>query len=184
MTSKPPKCSSTSSTRSALSGPGNDGQRFSHLQSIIHTDIGREGFGKGVTTFWRKIIDEPDAFPPEFWQLFLHSSLIALGGKCRPVCLGMTWRRLITAGALRQWRPRLEEVNREVRQFGVAVPGGVEHVGLRARTLHETGNWLVLTYCSNQCLQQCQKDGVACRGSQLSASAHAACGQVLWHNTH
>ena len=27
--------------------------------------------------------------------------------------------------------------------------GGVEHVGLRARTLHETGNWLVLTDCSN-----------------------------------
>ncbi|CAN0455478.1 unnamed protein product [Laminaria digitata] len=45
--------------------------------------------------------------------------------------------------------PRLEEVNREVRQFGVAVPGGVEHVGLRARTLHDTGNWLVLTACSN-----------------------------------
>ncbi|CAM9931394.1 unnamed protein product, partial [Laminaria digitata] len=36
-----------------------------------------------------------------------------------------------------------------VRQFGVAVPGGVEHVGLRARTLHETGNWLVHTDCSN-----------------------------------
>ena len=61
----------------------------------------------------------------------------------------MTWRRLITAGAMRQWWPRLEEVNREVRQFGVTVPGGVEHVSLRARTLHETSNWLVLTDCSN-----------------------------------
>ena len=29
------------SSRSALSGPENDGQRFSHLQSIIHTNIGR-----------------------------------------------------------------------------------------------------------------------------------------------
>ncbi|CAM9171120.1 unnamed protein product, partial [Laminaria digitata] len=62
----------------------------------------------------------------------------------------MTWRRLITAGAMRQWRPRLEEVNREVRQYGgVAVRGGKEHMGLRARTLHETGNWLVLTDCPN-----------------------------------
>ena len=61
----------------------------------------------------------------------------------------MTWRGLITAGAMRQWQPRLEEVNREVRQFGVAVPGRVEHIGLRARTLHETGNWLVLTDCFN-----------------------------------
>ncbi|CAN0583139.1 unnamed protein product, partial [Laminaria digitata] len=33
--------------------------------------------------------------------------------------------------------------------FGVAVPGGVEHVGLRARTIHETGNCLVLTDFSN-----------------------------------
>ena len=30
------------SSRSALSGPGNDGQRFAQLQSIIHTDIRRE----------------------------------------------------------------------------------------------------------------------------------------------
>ncbi|CAN0499195.1 unnamed protein product [Laminaria digitata] len=50
---------------------------------------------------------------------------------------------------MRQWRPRLGEVNREVRQYGVAVPGGVGHMGLRARTLHETGNWLVLTDCPN-----------------------------------
>ena len=61
----------------------------------------------------------------------------------------MTWRRLIIAGAMGQWRPRLEEVNLEVRQSGVAVPGGVEHVGSRARMLHEMGNWLVLTDCSN-----------------------------------
>ena len=32
-------------------------------------------------------------------------------------------------------------------QFGVAVPGVVEHVGLRAQTPHET-NWLVITDCS------------------------------------
>ena len=61
----------------------------------------------------------------------------------------MTWRRLITAGAMRQQRPRLREVKREARQFGVAVPGGVEHVGPRARTLLETGNWLLITDCSN-----------------------------------
>ncbi|CAN0339095.1 unnamed protein product, partial [Laminaria digitata] len=89
------------------------------------------------------------ALPPEFWQLFLQLSLAALGEKCRPVCVGMTWKRLITTRAMRQWRPRLEEVNREVTQFGVAVPGGVEHAGLRASTLHETGNLFVLTDFSN-----------------------------------
>ena len=44
-------------SRSALPGPGNDGQCFAHLQSIISTDIGREEFGKGVTAFWRIIVD-------------------------------------------------------------------------------------------------------------------------------
>ena len=39
-----------------------------------------------MTAFWRKIVDEPDAFPPEFWQLFLQSSLTTLGGKV-PACL-------------------------------------------------------------------------------------------------
>ena len=102
-----------------------------------------------MTAFWRRLVDEPDAFPPEFWQLFLQSSLTALGEKCRLVCVGITWRRLITAGAMRQWRPRLEEVNREVRQFGIAVPGGVEHVGLKTRKLRESGNWFVITDCSN-----------------------------------
>lgn len=35
--------------RSALSGPGNDGQRLGHLQSILHTDTGREEFARGMT---------------------------------------------------------------------------------------------------------------------------------------
>ena len=76
----------TISSRSALSGPGNDGQRFAHLRSVIHTGIGREEFGRGITAFWRRIVDEPEAFPPELWHLFLLSSLTALGGKCQPVC--------------------------------------------------------------------------------------------------
>ena len=59
---------------------------------MIHTDIGWEESGRGMTVFWRRIVDEPDAFPPEFWpefwQLFLQSSLTALGEKCRPVVRG------------------------------------------------------------------------------------------------
>ena len=76
--------------RSALSGPGNDGQRFAHLQSFFQTDIGREESGSGMTAFWRRKVDEPDAFPPEFWQLFLQSSLITAGAMRRGDC---GWRR-------------------------------------------------------------------------------------------
>ena len=39
------------SYRSALSGPGNDGQRFFHLQFIIHTNIGRKEVGSGMAAF-------------------------------------------------------------------------------------------------------------------------------------
>ena len=54
-------------SRNALSGAGGDGLRFSHLQSIIRTSFGREKFGAGIEAFWRRIIDDSGAFPPEFW---------------------------------------------------------------------------------------------------------------------
>ena len=50
---------------------------------------------------------------------------------------------------MRQWLPRLEEANRELRQFGVVVRGGVEHVALRAKVHHEAKNWRIFTDCSN-----------------------------------
>ena len=136
-------------SRNALSGAGSDGVRFSHLHSIIRTVFGRENFGADIEAFGRRIIDDSNAFPPEFWQIFLQSNLTALGEKCCPVCMGMTWSRLIAAGTMRQWRPRLEEVNSEARQFGVGVRGGVEQVAPRARVHHEAKNWLILTDCSN-----------------------------------
>lgn len=43
----------------------------------------------------------------------------------------------------------MEEVKREVRPFGVAVPDGMDHVGLSAQTLHKTSNWFVFTDFSN-----------------------------------
>ena len=92
--------------------------------------------------------DEPDAFPSELWELFLQSNLTTLGEKCHPVCVGMTWRRLIAAGTMREWRPRMEELKLEARQYAVGVSGGVEHVALRALIHHETDNWICLLYTS------------------------------------
>ena len=66
-------------------------------------------------------------------------------------------------------------------QFGIIVPGGVEHAGLRAKALNETGNRLVLTDCPNAF--HTVLNGGASRGDQLCVSAHAVCGQVLWHKT-
>ena len=108
-------------SRNALSDAGSNVLHFSHSQPIIMTGYGREKFGADI---WRRIIDDPGAFPPECWQLFLSSNLTALGGKGRPVCVGMTWSLPLAAGTMRQWRMRLEEVNRKARQFGAQVQGG------------------------------------------------------------
>ena len=59
------------------------------------------------------------------------------------------------------------------------MPGGVEYVGLRVRTVHETGNWLVITDCFNAFNQHCEKGGDSCGGGQLCASAHAVSDQML-----
>lgn len=48
-------------SRHVLYGAGSDGLGFSQLQSIIRT-FGREKFGAGIETFWRRIIDDPSAF--------------------------------------------------------------------------------------------------------------------------
>ena len=53
-------------SRHALSDAGSDGLLFSHVQSIIRTGFGLENFGAGLEAFWRRIIDDPNAFPPEF----------------------------------------------------------------------------------------------------------------------
>ena len=53
-------------SRNALSGAGSDGLRFSHIQSIARTVFGRERFCAGTEAFWRRIIDDTSAFPPEF----------------------------------------------------------------------------------------------------------------------
>ena len=66
-------------SRNARSRAASDGLRFSHLQSIIRTQFGEEHFGAYIEAFWRRMVDEPDAFPPEFWELFLQSNLSPWG---------------------------------------------------------------------------------------------------------
>ena len=61
----------------------------------------------------------------------------------------MTWRRLIAAGVVREWKPKLEEIFREADQYGVAVAGGVEKVAMHAQLVHQTGHWVIQTDCSN-----------------------------------
>ena len=45
-------------SRSSNSGAGNDGQRFSHLKSIVNTKIGQEEFSEAMSSLWRKLVDK------------------------------------------------------------------------------------------------------------------------------
>ena len=57
-TRTPPRCSFTSPAPAAPR-PRN---RRPTIFIIIDTDTEREKFGRGMTVFWRRIVDEPDAF--------------------------------------------------------------------------------------------------------------------------
>lgn len=93
-----------------------------------------------MSSLWRRLVNDPNLFPPEFWTVWKQPNLTALGEKCRPVCIGMTWRRLIAAGIAREWKPKLEEVIREADHFGVAVAGGVARIAMEAQLVPQTGN--------------------------------------------
>lgn len=57
--------------------------------------------------------------------------------------------RFALVEAVRQERPRLGEVNCEVRQLGVTATRGVARVGLRIHALHATDTRLILGDHSN-----------------------------------
>lgn len=110
-----PKDGGSREIANALSAVGNNWLRFSHRQSILSTTEGMEGFRPAIGAFWDRIMEHTDAFPSEFWELYLQSTLTALGEKCRLVCVGLTMRRMLAATAVRQRRPKLEGVDSSER---------------------------------------------------------------------
>ena len=58
-------------SRKALAGAGTEGLLFSRLQTIIRTRFCQKHFGTGIEACWRRMVDEPDAFLPEFGELFV-----------------------------------------------------------------------------------------------------------------
>ena len=84
--------------------------------SLSGSKLAESNLSAGIGAFWNRILDGPDAFPPEVSELFLPSNRTALGKKFRPLCVVITWRRLTTAGVLRECRPPMEELSDEARQ--------------------------------------------------------------------
>lgn len=64
-----------------------------------------------------------------------------------------------------------------MRQFGIDASGGVQHAELRARAIDKSGNWSILTGCSNA-FNTTRNTVALAEVACLRASAHAGSGQV------
>ena len=64
---------------SITSAPGPDGLRFAHLQSLLATAVGKSKFPELFRPFWRRVVEESNVLPPEFWYFPLQSNLTSLG---------------------------------------------------------------------------------------------------------
>lgn len=60
-------------SRHALSAAENVSLRFSHLQ-CLSVPKGKEKFVPTIGSFSRRITEQPDPFPPDFWELFFQNN--------------------------------------------------------------------------------------------------------------
>ena len=67
-----------------------------------------------------------------------------LGQKGQSICVYSTARRVHAAATVCRWWQFLTEYDDSDGKYVVGFSGGVDKVGLRAKTLHQKGNWPVL----------------------------------------
>lgn len=53
-------------TKVGTSAPRLDGLCFTHLQFLLGTAIGKIIFPESIRPFWKRVVDDPNAFPSEF----------------------------------------------------------------------------------------------------------------------
>lgn len=125
--------------------PGLSGLRASHLQTMIKhadTEVTRR-FLSHLAWLGRTTFADPDSLPDAFWRFFRAARLSAVGVKARPIACGDTLRRLFCRIYTAANAPRFSALLEPVGQFGVAVSGGVDKVGLTAQLVHEAGGTLI-----------------------------------------
>ena len=125
--------------------PGLSSLRMSHLQLMVRRGDSYqvERILSHLTWLARTVFDEPDTLPEPFWDLFRAARLSAVGSKARPIACGDTLRRLFCRVFAAANKQRFARMFEPVGQFGVAVPGGVDKLGLMAQLIHEAGGTLV-----------------------------------------
>ena len=125
--------------------PGLSGLRISHLQMLIKhadTEVTRRILSH-LAWLGRTVFTDPDSLPDPFWRFFRAARLSAVGEKARPIACGDTLRRLFTRIYTAANASRFSALFQPVGQFGVAVPCGVDKVGLTAQLIHEAGGTLI-----------------------------------------
>ena len=139
------------SVRSTIMGtdagvsPGLSSLRMLHLQMIIRCadSYYSERILSHLAWLARTVFSDPDSLCDPFWDLFRAARLSAVGSKARPIACGDTLRRLFSRVYAAANRDRFAQLFEPVGQFGVAVSGGVDKLGLMAQLIHEAGGTLV-----------------------------------------
>ena len=127
------------------SSPGLSGFGVCHLQQMIKyadQDLTAELL-KDLVWLGNTVFDTPDALPAAFWTFFRAARLSAVGAKCRPIACGATLRRLFCKVYAQSKRAEFASLFEPVGQYGVAVPAGVERMGLIAQIIYEAGGVLI-----------------------------------------
>jgi hypothetical protein len=124
------------STRRGIA-PGPNGDRFEYLQSVIF-DPYRNAEAATTLHLLTKFanLEKEGALPPEWYEYNTFSTLVALGDKMRPLGMGTTGRKLVTAAAMSK---AAKEIQNEMAPFqlGSMVKNGCEAVVHLIRKMHD-----------------------------------------------
>ena len=115
------------------SAPGPSGLRYIHLQLSMSPALA------DTLSAFSQLVFEGTLLPESFWIFHTSSNLSALGDKARPVACGDLLRRVIGGTFCRQHGSALAERFQALGQYGVAAPGGVEAMALRATLGYQQG---------------------------------------------
>lgn len=127
------------------SAPGLSGLSVSHLVTVLRKaspDVVNDILDE-LVWLGKVVFDSPATLPPAFWSFFRAARLTAVGPKARPIACGDTLRRLLCRLYAKSKAADFAALLEPVGQYGVAVPAGVERLGLTAQLIHEAGGVLI-----------------------------------------
>ena len=117
--------------------PGPNGDRFEYLQSAIHDPYGNVDASSLLHVLTRFVNLEKDGRLPDEWYDYNTAAiLVAQGDKMRPLGMGSTGRKLVSASLL---ATNAKEIQNEFAPFQLsyAVKNGCEAVVHFLRRMHE-----------------------------------------------